>query len=374
MAPTPSSRTGGGPPTLSDGHVTLRAMRRDDVPRMVEQCLDPESVRWTTVPVPFSAADAETFLAVCEAGWADDSQWAFAVEHAGLFGGSVTLRSQGHGRADIGVGSHPAVRGLVAEGRSVMERAVRLLLAWGFAARGLRVVRWDTYVGNWASRRLAWKVGFRFEGTTRQLLVQRGELRDAWVGTLLAGEPPEPATPWLTAPVLRGERVVLRLPVAADIPRAVEAARDAGVVRWLPGIPQPYGEEHARAWVADGNGIGARGDRLHWAIADADTDAYLGGIDLHDIRPGRHAEIGYLTHPGARGRGVVTEATRLAARYAFESLGLRVLRAGAGVENTGSRRALERAGFRFVGVDRLGVREGSGLADAARYDLLPGDL
>ena len=39
-------------PTLTDGVVTLRAHRPDDVEGSMEQSRDPESQRWTTVPVP----------------------------------------------------------------------------------------------------------------------------------------------------------------------------------------------------------------------------------------------------------------------------------------------------------------------------------
>ena len=70
-----------------------------------------------------------------------------------------------------------------------MEHALRMLLDWGFREKDLATVIWLANVGNWASRRLAWKLGFTFEGTLRQWLPHRGELRDAWTGTLLADDP-----------------------------------------------------------------------------------------------------------------------------------------------------------------------------------------
>ena len=36
-------------PELTDGVVRLRAHRVEDVDRIVEQCVDEESIRWTTV-------------------------------------------------------------------------------------------------------------------------------------------------------------------------------------------------------------------------------------------------------------------------------------------------------------------------------------
>ena len=60
--------------------------------------------------------------------------------------------------------SHPWARG-----RGVMERALRLLLEWGFAERDLQTVIWLARRGNWASRRLAWRLGFSFDGHAARL-------------------------------------------------------------------------------------------------------------------------------------------------------------------------------------------------------------
>jgi len=40
-------------PTLTDGTVTLRAHREDDAEGAFEQCQDPVSQQWTTVPLPY---------------------------------------------------------------------------------------------------------------------------------------------------------------------------------------------------------------------------------------------------------------------------------------------------------------------------------
>jgi RimJ/RimL family protein N-acetyltransferase len=89
------------------------------------------------------------------------------------------------------------VRGVRVDGVTVMERALRLLLVWGFAARGLETVIWWAHQGNWASRRLAWKVGFAFvPGVVPAWLPQRGQLRDAWLGTLRRGASLAPGAAW----------------------------------------------------------------------------------------------------------------------------------------------------------------------------------
>lgn len=167
-------------PTLTDGTVTLRAHELADVARIVEQCTDPQSIEWTTVPVSYGEADAVAFvqLFVPEL-WRDRVDLNFAVDVDGRFGGTVSLRPRGSQRAEIAFGAHPDVRGTGA-----MERALRLLLAWGLDQCGLQVVTWLANVGNVASRDLAERVGFRFEGTLTGFLDHRGVATDAWVGSL----------------------------------------------------------------------------------------------------------------------------------------------------------------------------------------------
>ena len=67
-------------------------------------------------------------------------------------------------------------------------------------------VMWHANRGNWPSRKLAWRLGFRFDGTLRQWLPHRGELRNGWSGTLLRGEALAPRTTVAGLPGHRGER------------------------------------------------------------------------------------------------------------------------------------------------------------------------
>ncbi|MGB6515095.1 MAG: GNAT family N-acetyltransferase [Mycobacterium sp.] len=171
-------------PELTDGpDLVLRLPRPEDVDGIVAQCRDPEFQRWTTVPVPYNEADAHEFLQRVAEGWRAYVA-AFAIAYEGRFAGSVNLRFDGLGGAEVGFGLAPWARG-----KGVMTRAVRLMLTWGFERAGLEVVYWRTQVGNWPSRRVATRCGVRMEGTVRGLLEQRGERRDAWIGSLRRGEP-----------------------------------------------------------------------------------------------------------------------------------------------------------------------------------------
>lgn len=173
------------PLELTDGpDLLLGCARAKDLVDIVRQCQDPETQRWTLVPVPYGEGDALRFVSQVAEGWRNGTRASFAILHEGRYAGSASLTMNGPGGAEVGYGLGPWARG-----KGVMSRALRLLLAWGFDELELDVVHWKARVGNWPSRRAATRCGFRVEGTVRGLLEQRGERHDGWIGSLLRGDP-----------------------------------------------------------------------------------------------------------------------------------------------------------------------------------------
>ena len=119
----------------------------------------------------------------------------------------IGLGLDGQGSAEIGYWLAAEARG-----SGLMTETVRLVADHAFDPKGLGLQRliWHASVGNWASRRVAWRLGFTVEGTIRAHLPKHGERQDAWVATLLAGDPMQPVRPWFEVPTLRGDGVVLR--------------------------------------------------------------------------------------------------------------------------------------------------------------------
>jgi RimJ/RimL family protein N-acetyltransferase len=353
-------------PSLTDGTVTLRAHRDDDVEALVEQCVDADSVRWTTVPTPYGRQDAHRFVhEVMPDGWAA-GRWGFAVEAEGRYAGTVELRDEGGDRAEIAFVAHPGARGTGA-----MERACRLILDWGFGVQGVRTVVWHAHVGNWASRRLAWRLGFSFDGTLREYVVHRGGLLvDAWTGTLLASDERAPRHEWLACPVLEADGLRLRPWGEQDVPRIVEACRDPRTQQWLGRMPDPYAEVDARVWLEHLAERRATGGGVAWAVTDRDGDAALASVALFDLEAEQELEVGYWVHPDARGRGVMTRAVGRAVEYAFVDLGVRRVRAAAAVGNDASHHVLLSNGLLPWGTERMGAEVRGGRADLVWYDLL----
>jgi RimJ/RimL family protein N-acetyltransferase len=317
------------------------------------------------VPVPYAASDAEEFgLHVLPAAWADGSEWGFAVEFEGRYAGTISLRDEGPGRAEIAYGSHPDVRGT-----GTVLRSLRMLVDWGFDVLGLETIVWQAFTGNWASRKAAWRLGFTVEGTLRQYLPQRGERRDAWIGTLLKDDPREPQSTWLEVPVLEGEGFRLRPVRESDAPRIHEGTAEPETQRWLGHKPAPYTLDDAIAYVQKRRELEATGTCVTWVIADPEDDRVLGTILWFNWTAGVECEIGYWVHPEARGRGLAVRATRLVVSHVFETLGVKRVTAFAAADNVASRRVIERVGFRLYGIERYGAWVRDDHVDMALYDV-----
>jgi RimJ/RimL family protein N-acetyltransferase len=156
----------------------------------------------------------------------------------------------------------------------------------------------------------------------------------------------------------------------SDIPAIVEACQDPEVVRWT-NVPSPYGEEHARDFVA--HGIPDRQDDLHLAIVDADSDALVGSIGIWTVQEGV-GEIGYWVAAPARRRGVAVRSVRLLVAWAFEARGYARIQLHTLPGNRASERVAEKAGFSREGVLRSFTEMKGRRTDITMFSLLPEEL
>jgi len=170
--------------------------------------------------------------------------------------------------------------------------------------------------------------------------------------------------------------VVTVRPWAENDVDALVAALDGDpeISKWLELIPQPYRELEAKAWIAASNGMWREGTAAPFAVL-ADHEVVAGcGVNWID-REHAVGDIGYWARKEVRGRGYVTRAVQLVARWAF-ACGCERLQLRADAENEDSLRVAERAGFTREGVQRsarynprLGRR-----MNFVVFSLLPGEL
>lgn len=172
---------------------------------------------------------------------------------------------------------------------------------------------------------------------------------------------------------LTSEMVVLRPLRDDDVAAITKACQDVDMARWTT-IPQPYGEQHALDFVHIHAGQGwAQDTRAVFAIADPETDAYLGAVDF-SLNPDESAEVGYHVVPWARGQGIGTASLRLACTWALDVLGLQRIEWQAEVGNVASRRMAEAVGFVVEGTCRRRLVHRGARVDSWIGSLLPGEL
>lgn len=352
-------------PELTDGRVLLRPWAPTDAPSVAAACADADIARWTSLPSPYTPADAREFVAEWAPGqWSSGEGAVYAVVDpvTGQLYGSCGLHlGRDQATAHLGYWTAPAARG-----RGLTTAAVRLLCDWTFRDRGLTRVEWYAEVGNWASRRVAEKAGFTVEGLLRSRLRHRGQWVDSWVGARLATDSGHPRQDGVRQPVLHAGRVTLRPFELADAPAVRAACADPVTQAWLP-LPAPYTIDDAHRWVT----VGAFAERhagtgVEYAVAANAGGALVGDVGLKRLdRTVGSAEVGYWTVPGARGRGYMTEAVTTLCRWAFADLSLRRVQLLAAPGNLASQRVAEKAGF-----SREGLLRAAGYVHAGPVDLI----
>lgn len=318
-----------------------------------ELCQDPLIRRWTSIPSPYSDADAEAFVA-------DPGPYSWAIRDATSAPGTndvlgaISLRPAGDPRrAELGFwcAAHARRRGVItAAGRAVCR--------WGFEAVGLDRIEWYAEVGNEASWRAAHQMGFGFEGRTRARIQNAGrEPVDAWAAALLPGEIPDERVPlpWGPDPVLSAGAVTVRRWISSDAAAFVALQGEVDVLFW-----SGRGADEGPT-PADAQQLISQTYVERWMTGSGATFAVLvdgqvaGGVGVNR-RHQRLGELSWWVGAAYRGRGVATTAVDLVARWAG-GIGLERLEARVHVDNAAS-----------IGVaDRVGMRREGRLAAEAPY-------
>ena len=158
--------------------------------------------------------------------------------------------------------------------------------------------------------------------------------------------------------VLSSPGVVLDQPVADDADRVFEYCQDPIFERFLT-VPWPYRFEHAEGFLSEYVPAGWMSDREYtWALRETAGADLLGVIALRltgesvaaDASVHRVGSIGFWLGAPHRGRGLIPEAQRLVADWAFSSRLIDVLHWECLLGNVASARAAWKSGFRYTGV------------------------
>ena len=179
-------------PPLSDGVVSLRPWREEDVDALV-RCLDGEEeiVRWLdAIPQPYRETEARAWVEHSSSAWQEGSSAPFAVTDAttGDLVGSVGFGWVGDRDEHVGEVGYWMRRDV--RGRGLTTRAVRLVSEWALRELGCGRLQLRADERNLPSQRVAEKAGFTREGVLRSVHFNARQDRrvDFVMFSLLPGE------------------------------------------------------------------------------------------------------------------------------------------------------------------------------------------
>ena len=153
---------------------------------------------------------------------------------------------------------------------------------------------------------------------------------------------------------------------------AVAALLDDPDVLRFTRVPEPAPPGFERQWLARYEAARADGSAEAFAAVD-DDGTFLGLALAPEIdREGAEMELGYITAPAARGRGVASEMLRALTEWAFEQGAQRIYLI-INVENAASERVAARCGYTREGVMRsIHLKQGR-RTNASLWSRLPSD-
>ena len=283
-------------PTLTDGVVTLRAHRADDVPRHGRAVPGPGVDRLDDGAGALHEADAEEYG---------------LPGHAGRLGRRVGVGVRGRGRGavrrhvslrDEGAGpGRDRLRVAPGRPRHRGDPAGAAAAAW---TGGSRSWTWRRSCGGRSpatgpAGRLAWRLGFTVEGTLRRYLPERGERATRGSAPCSRTTRASRGRPGWTCRSSTGDGFRLREVRESDAPRIHEGTAEPAAEHWLGHKPAPYTLADAQRYVerrselaATGavrhlgdRGPGRRPDPRHGAVVQLDAGGRVRGRLLDP--PGR---------------------------------------------------------------------------------------
>ena len=157
-------------------------------------------------------------------------------------------------------------------------------------------------------------------------------------------------------PRIRTRRLLLRPIGRTDLGDIVAGIGDFAVSRMLARVPHPYGMADAEDHFALARRNAVRGASFYLVIEC--NGRVVGNMGV-GVMP-YVCEFGYWVARSHWGQGLATEAAAAVLGYAFDVLGLRLVRSGVFADNPRSFRVQEKLGFRRIGTsERLSLARGS---------------
>ncbi len=166
------------------------------------------------------------------------------------------------------------------------------------------------------------------------------------------------------------DRLILRAYNETDLDDHVEILGDWDVTRWLStNIPFPYSRPAGEAFINEAKANFQEGDQICFSIIDKITERHMGGLKIFSAKS-EECEIGYWLGRGFWAKGFATEFLTAVINWLKQEGTIKKLVAQTANQNVGSRKVLEKVGFRHKGLPPANyARRGHGAGCSEYYVL-----
>ncbi len=165
------------------------------------------------------------------------------------------------------------------------------------------------------------------------------------------------------------DRFTLRQWLDSDAPRLAEIANNKKIYDNLrDAFPHPYSLKNAQEFIS-----AAKNSNTMFAIEiDGKAAGSIAFFPKDDVYR-KSAEFGYYIAEEYWGKGIMTEVIKKIVEYAFENFNIIRIHAEPFARNVGSRRVLEKAGFKLEGILKNSVVKNDIIEDSCIYAILKGE-
>ncbi len=183
-------------PSLGDGVVLLRPLRREDATTKATWGADADIVRWTGVPAGDTPAGALEYIAAAEESRRAGRAILLAIvdaQSAEVIGSCDIRRPEPR---DPELGEITVLLSQAARGRGLATRALALLIEWGVRELEMQRIQAVVHPENARSIAMFERLGFQREGLLRRLRPRATGREDRILYAVLADEWRPPDRDW----------------------------------------------------------------------------------------------------------------------------------------------------------------------------------
>lgn len=153
--------------------------------------------------------------------------------------------------------------------------------------------------------------------------------------------------------VFDSKRLTLRTLRPSDAPDLYANVKDKEIVTWTMNIPHPYPKDGALKFIRKARYDMRKRKAYVFGIVLKENSKVIGVIDIRAVDwNNRNGEIGYWLGKDYWGKGLMTEAVSVILKFGFEELKLHRVYAKVFADHLGSKRVLEKSGFKLEGTMR----------------------